>query len=133
MRTIVYIDGFNLYYGACRAPDRRWLDVSALATRLLPEDEIEAIGYFTANIKKDREDRRAGSPAALPPCAEEHPNLEIFLGRYIPKEVRGELVDPMPGERLKRTVRTYEGKGTDVNLAARLLVDGFNRRYESLR
>ncbi len=40
-------------------------------------------------------------------------------------------MDPTPGERLKRTVRTYEEKGTDVNLAARLLVDGFNRRYES--
>lgn len=37
----------------------------------------------------------------------------------------------MPGEQLKRTVRTYEEKGTDVNLAARLLVDGFNLRYES--
>ena len=56
VRTIVYIDGFNLDDGACRAPGRRWLDISALAARLLPEDEIEAIGYFTANIKKDRED-----------------------------------------------------------------------------
>jgi hypothetical protein len=45
--------------------------------------------------------------------------------------VRGELVDPTPGEQRKRTVRTYEEKGTDVNLATRLLVDGFNRRYES--
>jgi hypothetical protein len=132
VRTIVYIDGFNLYYGACRAPGRRWLDVAALAARLLPEDEIEAIGYFTANIKKDREDPGAQDRQRLYHRAlKSIPNLEVFLGRYIPKEVRGELVDPTPGERLKRTVRTYEEKGTDVNLAARLLVDGFNRRYES--
>jgi hypothetical protein len=132
VRTNVYIDGFNLYYGACRAPGRRWLDVAALAARLLPEDEIEAIGYFTANIKRDHDDPGAQDRQRLYHRAlKSIPNLEIFLGRYIPKEVRGELVDPTPGEQRKRTVRTYEEKGTDVNLATRLLVDGFNRRYES--
>ena len=55
MRTIVYIDGFNLYYGACRAPGRRWLNTLALAERLLPNDEIAEVAYFTANIKRDSE------------------------------------------------------------------------------
>ncbi len=59
------------------------------------------------------------------------PDLEIFLGRYISKRVRGELVDPAPDELSRRTVLTYVEKGTDVNLATRLLLDGFNRRYES--
>jgi NYN domain len=41
------------------------------------------------------------------------------------------LVDPAPGERLIRRVKTYEEKGTDVNIAALMLKDGFNSRYES--
>lgn len=132
MRTFVYIDGFNLYYGACRAPGRRWLDLAALSARLLPNDQVAAIGYFTANIKRDpqdpdKQDRQRIYHRALRTI----PNLEIYLGRFIPKEVKGELVDPAPGERPERRVRTYEEKGTDVNLAARLLVDGHHRRYQS--
>lgn len=132
MQTIVYIDGFNLYYGACRAPGRRWLDLSALAARLLPNDEIAEIGYFTANMKKDHSDPGAQDRQRLYHRAlKTIPNLEIFLGRYIAKRVRGELLDASPGEPTRRVVQTYEEKGTDVNLATRLLVDGFNGRFES--
>jgi NYN domain len=132
LQTIVYMDGFNLYYGACRAAGRRWLNPLALAQRLLPNDEIVEIGYFTANIKRDPEDPGAQDRQRLYHRAlQTIPNLEIFLGRYISKQVRGELVDATPDELPKRTVLTYEEKGTDVNLATRLLLDGFNRRYES--
>jgi hypothetical protein len=55
MRTIVYVDGFNLYYGACRAPGRKWLDLGALCERLLPNDAIVEIAYCTANVKKSSE------------------------------------------------------------------------------
>lgn len=59
MRTIVYVDGFNLYYGACRAPGRKWLDLGALCARLLPNDEIVEIAYCTANLRKDPRDSEA--------------------------------------------------------------------------
>ena len=132
LRTIVYVDGFNLYYGACRKPGRRWLDLSALAVRLLPNDEIFEIAYCTANIKKDptdpdKQDRQRIYHRALATI----PNLEIYLGRFLPKEVRGELVDQPPGEHLIRTVKTFEEKGTDVNIAAHLLKDGYDGRYKS--
>lgn len=91
MRTIVYIDTFNLYYGACMAPGRRWLNPVALAQRLLPNDEIIEIAYFTANIKRDPEDPGAQDRQRLYHRAlRTIPNLEIFLGRYISKQVRGE-------------------------------------------
>jgi uncharacterized LabA/DUF88 family protein len=132
LRTIVYIDGFNLYYGACRAPGRRWLNPLALAQRLLPNDEIVEVAYFTANIKQDSNDPGAQDRQRLYHRAlQTIPNLEIVLGRYISKRVRGELLDAAAGEEPRRTVLTYEEKGTDVNLATRLLLDGFNQRYES--
>jgi len=41
IRSIVYIDGFNLYYGALRNTDYKWLDLQTLFQRLLPNDEVE--------------------------------------------------------------------------------------------
>ena len=35
MRTIVYIDGFNLYYGALKGTPYRWLDILAMARKIL--------------------------------------------------------------------------------------------------
>ena len=50
MATIVYIDGFNLYYGALRGSPSKWLDIEALSRRLLPKDDIHLVRYFTARI-----------------------------------------------------------------------------------
>ena len=36
MRTQVYVDGFNLYYGALQGTPFKWLDPVKLAYRLLP-------------------------------------------------------------------------------------------------
>ena len=56
MRLRVYVDGFNLYYGALRArPAARWLDLAALSHLLRPGDTIDAIRYFTARVKGDRD------------------------------------------------------------------------------
>ena len=38
-RTIVYIDGFNLYYGLLRFTSYKWLDIVAFAKSLLPNPE----------------------------------------------------------------------------------------------
>ena len=37
-RTIVYIDGFNLYYGLLRGTCAKWLDLYAFAKALLAPD-----------------------------------------------------------------------------------------------
>src|SRR3989304_4835741 len=55
-RVIVYIDGFNLYFGICDKGWRRylWLDLPALATRLLtPGQQLVATKYFTARVRAD--------------------------------------------------------------------------------
>jgi hypothetical protein len=52
LRTIVYVDGFNLYYGCLKDTAERWLDVGALCKRMLSSDsEIVGIRYFTARVK----------------------------------------------------------------------------------
>jgi hypothetical protein len=44
----VYIDGFNLYYGALNESAYKWLDLSRNCQTLLRSDTIEEIKYFTA-------------------------------------------------------------------------------------
>ena len=52
MKTHVYIDGYNLYYGRLRTTPYKWLDVGALARRVVhaqnPASEVTCIRYFTA-------------------------------------------------------------------------------------
>ena len=51
MRTSIYIDGFNLYYGAVKGTPYKWLDFHAAFTMLLqPQHRITAINYFTAQV-----------------------------------------------------------------------------------
>jgi len=40
MNTYVYVDGFNLYYGALRKTPYNWLDILALCKALLPTNNI---------------------------------------------------------------------------------------------
>jgi len=55
--TYVYVDGFNLYYGALRRGPHRWLDLERLCQLLLARHTIGAIRYFTALVSA-----RTGDP-----------------------------------------------------------------------
>jgi hypothetical protein len=46
----VYIDGFNLYYGALKRTPYKWLDLAKLTQELLPSDTIQELHYFTARV-----------------------------------------------------------------------------------
>ena len=51
MRTVVYVDGFNLYYGALKGTSWKWLDLVVLFEKVLqPHHDILAIKYFTARV-----------------------------------------------------------------------------------
>jgi hypothetical protein len=49
-KTYVYVDGFNLFYGALRRTPYRWLDLAKLCRRYLPNDDVRTIKYFTAIV-----------------------------------------------------------------------------------
>jgi hypothetical protein len=55
----LYIDGFNLYYGALKRTPYKWLDLGKLAQALLPSDTIQELHYFTARVSS-----RAYNPTA---------------------------------------------------------------------
>ncbi|MCY4366228.1 MAG: NYN domain-containing protein [Chloroflexi bacterium] len=131
MITNVYIDGFNLYYRALKDTSFRWLDLWQLAETLFPQDTINRVCYFTALL-----DTRPDNP--LQPRRQlvylralaTLPGLEIHYGRFRSGTKRRPLANPAPGLPTSMLFRDSEEKGSDVNLATRLLVDGFNGEYE---
>ena len=51
-KTIVYIDGYNLYYGLVKGTKYKWLDMPVLVKSMINDDhEIVAVKYFTAPVK----------------------------------------------------------------------------------
>lgn len=128
MKTFLYIDGFNLYYSALKGTTCRWLDPVRLAASAFPRNQIVATKFFTAKVTAlphapYQPDRQRIYWRALRTL----PALEIIKGDFRTRKVRAKVVNPPPN-----TIEVYktEEKGSDVNLGAHLLMDGFLDRYE---
>ena len=131
MLTNLYIDGFNLYYRALKDTPFRWLDPYKLAEVLSPEDTIGKVCYFTALIRArpnnpSQPQRQQTYLRALQTLS----GVEIHYGTFRPRIKARPLAEPAPGLPEYVRIRDSEEKGSDVNLATRLLVDGFNGECE---
>jgi hypothetical protein len=49
-RSIVYVDGLNLYYGAVQGTPFKWLNLQLLFERLRQDDDVQRVKYFTTRI-----------------------------------------------------------------------------------
>lgn len=51
VKTWVYVDGFNLYYGALKGTSYKWLNLKAFCEQIFPNPHsIEKIKYFPARV-----------------------------------------------------------------------------------
>lgn len=133
MRTIVYVDAFNLYYGCLRGTPWRWLDLEALARHLLSaSNRIERIKYYTAHVGARPDDPgQASRQRRYLRALRTLPLVEIHLGHYLSHEVMMPLASPpLHGSRFAKVIRTEE-KGSDVNLATHLVADGYEDGYDA--
>ncbi|MCG3198284.1 MAG: NYN domain-containing protein [Candidatus Omnitrophica bacterium] len=132
LRTIIYVDAFNLYYGAVRKTPYRWLNLSALCRALLrSEDDLRAIKYFTALVQPHALDlgQRQRQETFLR-ALRTLPDVEIIFGHFLSHPVRMPLANYSgPGPRTVEVIKTEE-KGSDVNLATHLLVDAFRDEFD---
>jgi 6-hydroxy-3-succinoylpyridine 3-monooxygenase len=118
-RSIIYVDGFNLYYGVIRGGPHKWLDIGRYFCLLRPGDDIQVVRYFTALIDGSH---RANQIAYLQ-ALETLPLVETVLGQFKNKQVTCRVSGcPYPGPRL---FATTEEKRTDVNIAISMLDDAY--------
>jgi uncharacterized LabA/DUF88 family protein len=131
IRTNVYIDGFNLYYGALRKTPYKWVNPRTLCQLLLPRNPVAEIKYFAALVTArpgdpDQSVRQQLYFRALRTL----PGLSVHLGHFLSHEVTMPL-PPVPGHRQQyvRVIKTEE-KGSDVNLATHLLHEAHMGRFD---
>lgn len=131
MATIVYIDGFNLYYGAVKGSSLKWLNLEAFCRAELPSESISLIRYFTARVsgKVNR-----GAPLRQDTylrALQTLPLVRIHYGNFLAHRTRMPLAKPRPGGAKTVEVIKTEEKGSDVNLASHLLWDAFAGRCDT--
>jgi len=123
-RVIVYIDGFNLYFGLRERKWYRymWLDLKQLSHRLLKTNQkVILTKYFTSRVSspKDKADRQNTFLEALGTL----PKFQIFYGNYqinSRKCMHCGKYDRIPNEKM-----------TDVNIATEMLSDAFLDRFDT--
>lgn len=132
MKTNVYVDGFNLYYGAMKGrAGCKWLDLAALTRRLLPSDQIHRIRYFTALVSARAHDpQQPVRQQAYIRALQTIPHLTVHYGSYVTRPVWMPLANQQPGQRSAKVQKTEE-KGSDVNLATYLMLDASQNDCEA--
>lgn len=125
----VYIDGFNLYYGALKHTPYKWLDLGKLRSALLPNDAIQELHYFTARVSaRPYNPTSAHDQSLYLRALKTVPNLRIIYGHFLTHSVPMYLSNVAPAQKV--WVDKTEEKGSDVNLASHLLRDAYLKRFE---
>ncbi len=126
-RTIVYVDGFNLYYRRLKGTSYRWLNLEAMCHYLLPDNQVDRINYYTARITDaDRFSRQDVYLRALATL----PSVSMTYGRYLQHTVKRPLANPSSENPRYVDVIDNEEKGSDVNLATHLVLDGARNAFD---
>jgi hypothetical protein len=126
-RCIIYIDGFNFYYGLFKGrPECKWLNLQSFFEQLRINEDVIKIKYFTAIVderlpisrKRDRQKRYLNALSSLP-------KFELILGFFQDREktCRADC---------KQVYIQPEEKKTDVNLSVALIDDAIKNRADSM-
>lgn len=121
-RVVVYIDGFNLYFGMVEAgfENCKWLDLNKLIDKLLkPNQKLIEIKYFTSRVTNnpDKQKRQSTYIDAL-----ETKGVNIIYGKY--QDNKEECT------RCGNIWRTAKEKMTDVNIATSMIIDAYEDKFD---
>lgn len=153
MRTRVYVDGYNLYYGCLKGTPHKWLDPLSLFERILPTvtatidqlgtltSELDplSVKFFTAPILE-----KAAKAEDSLRCQEKYHKalnkhlqgrIEIVKGYYSLTEARAKVIDAQdpkkwPRDCIETPIWKLEEKQSDVNLALHAVVDALTGGIE---
>lgn len=121
-RVIVYVDGFNLYFGMKDAgfENCKWLNLHLLASNLMKSNqELIEVKYFTSRVgnNPDKQKRQATYIEAL-----ETTTVNVLYGHYQSSSIEC--------KRCGNNWPTYNEKMTDVNIATQMLIDAYQDRFD---
>ena len=123
-KVIVYIDGFNLYFGLKEKKWKKfyWLNLKKLAKSLVKKEQILVYTkYFTSRIKHppDKVKRQGTFIEALEVLS----NFKIFYGQY--QSHKKEC------SKCENITEISNEKMTDVNIAVEMLKDAYQNKFDT--
>jgi uncharacterized LabA/DUF88 family protein len=119
-RSVIYIDGFNFYYGVLKNSPYKWLNLQTYFERLRQDDDVQKIWYFTARVSGASASRQNSYLDALLTL----PKIEIKYGLFKDKTQKCRVIGcSLPASQKKYKVP--EEKGTDVNIALQMIDDAY--------
>lgn len=143
VRTIAYVDGYNLYYGRLSDTEHKWLDIVQLMERLTlvasPTATLDKVRYFTAPVLA-RFARRGDASVNAQNIYHEalkfkHPDrFDIVLGYHqaqIDKMMRA-APPAKPSKDDRVDVWRLNEKQTDVNIALAMYRDAAQGRCDQI-
>lgn len=97
----LYVDGFNLYYGALKRTPYKWLDLARLSQIMLPQDVVQHIYYYTARVSARPHNLSAPIDQQIYLRAlRTIPNLSITYGHFLTHSVRMTLSGVSPAQKV---------------------------------
>jgi hypothetical protein len=140
-RTIVYIDGLNLFYRALKRTNHRWLDIAALSRAALPATcQIVRINYYTAHVSGRTNPTAPGDQNTYLRALRTLPDVSLHFGKFLANPKWAGLVQPpdfrpviaLPAGAAPQVALVWktEEKGSDVNLGVHLVRDAFLRKFD---
>lgn len=131
MKVNVYIDGFNFYYAAIEGTPYKWLDFRLLCEQCLLQHDTHRVKYFTVRVKARSHDSSQPERQQAYLSALHAKGVSIHFGKFRERTKSGVIAPGYPGAGQRVKVLVSEEKGSDVNLATELLIDGFRGDYEA--
>ncbi len=141
MKTNVYIDGYNLFYGCLKHSDDKWLDLYKLFHSIIkqqnPQATIENIYFFTADIKSKVATHGTQAQQAQQTYHRaleySYPNIiKIIKGYYSLEKANLLAYQKPPNKDNRQAVWKLEEKQTDVNIALTAYRDAIQSTAEQV-
>lgn len=122
-KVIVYVDGFNFYYGLKGDPKWKryyWLDIVKFFEKFMkPDQELIKVKYFSA--RPDNQEKNAHQYAFFQ-ANMENSRFQLILGKYLKKKITcfncGNIIN------------TYEEKESDVRIATQIVSDSYEKNCD---
>lgn len=142
MKTIFYIDGYNLFYGCLKHSADKWLDLKKLFFDHIlrsqnPTSELAALKYFTADIKAKVANNGQAAQLAQQTyhraLSTLYPSeIQIIKGYYSLEKARLLAYEKPPNKSSRVDVWRLEEKQTDVNMAIEAYRDAAKQNAQQL-
>lgn len=134
-KTIAYVDGFNLYHLALKDTSFRWCDPKLLMEHVVGHPGVlKKLKLYTARVSAKIDADAPRKQQIYLNALDTVDDIEITFGSFQVNDKWRRITEDTtqifkPKATLVRVVNPEE-KGSDVNLGAHLLRDGFTGQYE---